>query len=129
MSTSARFTSGTGPIALGVENSDRIRDNQFTKPAYGAVIAINPTKSFTLVQPADLGGNTTINIGVGNGTGAPFVGDKINILFTSAPGATVTPGTGTLSTGALVIPATKTANLNFIFNGVSWCESGRAITA
>ena len=129
MSTSARFSSGTGPIALGVENTARILDNQFKQPAFAAILNIVPSKSSTLIQPGDLTGATTINIGVGSATSAPFVGDKIRLLFTSAPGATVTLGTGILAqAGTLVIPATKTANISFMFNGASWIEEGRIIT-
>lgn len=129
MSILARFTSATGPIAQGVENTDIIRDNQFLKPVYAATLNLAPTKSFTLVQPADLTGAMTVNIGVGTATGAPFVGDKLTALFTSAAGATVTFATGTLNGGPVVIPSTKTANISFLFNGAAWCESGRSITA
>ena len=129
MSILARFTSATGPIAQGVENTDIIRDNQFLKPAFAATLNLVPTKSLTIVQPADLTGAVTINMAVGSAATAPFVADRLIAMFTSAPGAVITFGTGTLSAGTLIIPATKTANVTFVFYGAAWCESSRTITA
>ncbi|HXR84335.1 MAG TPA: hypothetical protein VN722_08505 [Hanamia sp.] len=129
MSTSARFTSGTGPIAQGTDNTSRIKNNQYLNPAYAAIINVNPYASETLVNVAALTGALTINTGVGSASTAPYVGDKITFLFTSAGIQVVTFGTGMLSTGTLSTAAGKTANITFIFNGASWCESHRTITA
>lgn len=130
MSTKARFSNdNTTPIGLGIENTDRILTNSFQTPAYAASININTTASKTLVLVGALTGALSLTAGVGDGTNAPFVGDKMTFLFTSASIEVVTFGTGLLSTGTLSTAAGKTANITFIFNGASWCESHRAITA
>lgn len=130
MSTNARFSSGSGPIAQGTDNTDRVRDNAYVAPAYAAVLALSPAKSYTIFAPADLSGALTVNVGVGSATTAPYVGDAIQMLFKSTPGATVTVGTGALPVSAtIIIPAGKTANVAFIFNGAAWVETGRAVTA
>ena len=114
----------------GTNNTDEIRNNQFLTPAYAAAITVNPYTSFTLVQPGLLTGALTVNLGVGSASTAPYVGDVVECLFISdATGRTVTLGTGILATAAtIVIPASKTANVSFMFNGASWCEQSRAIT-
>ena len=130
MSTNARFSSGSGPIAQGVDNTDRVRDNAYAAPAYAAVLALNPAKSYTLFAPADLSGACTVNVGVGSASTAPYVGDAIQMVFKSTPGATVTIGSGVLPvSSSVIIPAGKTANIALIFNGAAWVETGRAVTA
>ncbi len=130
MSILARFTSATGPIAQGTDNTDRVRDNAYSTPAYATPLQLNPSKSYTIFAPADLTGALTVNVGVGSASTAPYVGDAIQMIFKSTPGSTVTLGTGLLPvSGTIIIPATKTANIAFIFNGASWVETGRAITA
>jgi len=130
MATFARFSSGSGPIAQGTDNTDRVRDNAYVAPVYAAVLALIPSKSFTLFAPADLSGALTVNVGVGSANTAPYVGDAIQMIFKSTPGATVTVGTGALPVSAtIIIPAGKTANIALIFNGAAWVETGRAVTA
>jgi len=128
MSTSSRFASGTDPISLGRDNTDRILNNQFIQPAFASTIAINPSNANTLVQLA-LTGACTISVGVGSASTAPYVGDKITFLFTAASTEIVTFGTGTLPTATLSVTGTKTASISFIFNGASWCETARSVTA
>lgn len=123
MSTIARFSS-----APGSDNTARILNHEYLTPAYAAAITINPTKSKTLVNVAALTGAITINAGVGSASSAPYVGDELVLLFTSAAIQVITFGTGFLSTGTLSTAAGKTANARFIFNGASWCEAGRTIT-
>ena len=124
MSTNARFSS-----AAGSDNTDRVRDNQYLTPAYAASLALVPVKSFTLVNVAALTGAMSITAGVGAAATAPYVGDRIKLLFSAASTQVVTFSTGFLSTGTLSVTAGKTANATFIFNGASWCEEGRSVTA
>lgn len=124
MSTNARFSSWPG-----ADNTDRLRDNQYLTPVYAATLTINPVKSSTLVNVGALTGAMTINLGAGTATTAPYVGDRIKFLFTSAASQIVTFGTNCLSTGTLTVAAGKTANITMMFNGASWCEECRTITA
>lgn len=129
MSTSARFTSATGAIAQGTDNTDRILNNSFQAPVYATPLAVVTTAANTLVQVGALTGALTVTVGVGSSSTAPFVGDKMTFLFTAAADRVVTFSTGTLPTGTLTVLAGKTANISFIFNGAVWCESGRTVTA
>lgn len=127
--TSRIPVASTNPIYQGVDKTSRIFDNEYLTPAYAATLNLVPTKSCTIAQVALLTGAMTVNAGVGAAATAPYVGDRLKLLFTSTAGATVTFGTGFLVTATtLVIPATKTANATFIFNGANWCEKSRAIT-
>lgn len=129
MATLARISALKTAIGQGTDNSSRIFDNEYQIPAYAATLTIIPTKSSTVVNVGLLTGAMTVNVGVGSATTSPYVGDKMKFLFTSTAGATVTLGTGLLVTAAtVVIPALKTANLTFIFNGAAWVEEARAIT-
>jgi len=124
MSTNARFSS-----AAGSDNTDRVRDNQYLTPAYAASLALLPVKSFTLVNVAPLTGAMSVTAGVGSASTPPYVGDRIKLLFSAAATQVVTFSTGFLSAGTLSVAAGKTANATFIFNGASWCEESRTITA
>ena len=130
MATIARIPVTTKtPLDQGVDRTSRIFDNDYLAPVYAATININPLKSSTVVQVGLLTGALTLNVGVGSASSAPYVGDKLKFLFTSTAGATVTFGTGSLVTAAtLIIPALKTANATFIFNGAAWVEECRSIT-
>lgn len=124
MGTANRFTSGANQ-----DNTLRTVTQDFQNPAYAATISSVFTAQQNTFMPGDLTGALTWNVGVGTATTAPFPGDRITAHFTSTPGATVTFGTGLKVTAAtLVLPATKTGSIEFIFNGTSWCESNRAIT-
>ncbi len=124
MSTVSRFQN-----IPSADNTARMRNNEYLTPAYAATIALNPNKSSTLVNVGALTGALTITLGVGTSSTAPFVGDKIQFLFTAAASQIVTFGAGTLPTATLTVLAGKTANVSFIFNGAAWCEQGRAVTA
>ena len=129
MSTSARFPSGNSPFQQGQDNTSRIKTNQYFAPVYATPLTFAATKANTVIFPSDLTGALTINLGVGTALTAPFVGDEVRYLFTSVSGATVTLGSGILGASAsIIIPATKTANINFMFNGTSWVEIGRVVT-
>jgi len=124
MSTISRF-----PNTPSADNTDRIRTNEYLTPAYAATIALNPSKSKTLVNFAALTGALTVTIGVGTSSTAPFVGDVVIMMFTAAADRIVTFTTGVLSTGTLTVLAGKTANMQFMFNGAAWCETDRTVTA
>lgn len=131
MSTSARYTNNTGVINAGTDNTDRIRNNQaLIGIASTSPIAIVPYASNTLVQPVALTGATTITIGVGTSTTAPYVGDVVDFLLVSdGTTRTVTFSTGTLPNGTLAVTTAKTASISFMFNGTAWQETRRTVTA
>lgn len=130
MATTARFTNNTGAINSGTDNTDRIRNNQFLEPAYAATIALAPYAAYTLVKPATLTGALTLTAGVGAAGVAPFVGDKLEFLFTpDGTSRVVTFGTGFLPNGTLSVTTAKTANASFMFNGTAWVETSRTVTA
>lgn len=130
MSTAARYTNGIGPINEGTDNTDRIRNNQFLQPVFAASIALSVFAAFTLIQPAVLTGVVTFTVNVGDANNGPYVGDRIQFLLTP-DGTTrvVTFGTGFLPTATLSVTTAKYATISFVFNGTSWIEEGRAVTA
>lgn len=125
MSTSARFSS-----AVNADNTDRIRTNEYLAPAYATPLAVTPTKSYTLVKPGALTGALTITAGVGSSTTPPYVGDRLEFLF-SASGADriVTFSTGFSTAGTLTVVSAKKGSASFVFDGATWVEVGRALTA
>jgi hypothetical protein len=132
MSTNSRFPVSPAtptPISQGVDNTSRFLNNDYQAPAYAATIALKIFASNTIVQVGLLTGALALSVNVGSASTPPYVGDRLKVLFTSTAGATVTLGAGFLFTAAtIVIPATKTANATFVFNGASWVEEARAIT-
>jgi hypothetical protein len=132
MSTLSRFPASPlvpTPFSQGVDNTSRTLKNDYQAPAFSSTIALVLFASFTIVKVGDLTGALALSAGVGSANSAPYVGDSLLVLFTSASGATVTLGAGMLVTATtIVIPATKTANISFVFNGASWVEEARAIT-
>lgn len=128
MATTSRIPAQGSP---NQDNTSRVFTNAFQTPTFAATLSLVFNAFFTLVQLA-VTGTVTINMGVGSATLPPFVGDEVTYLFSNGTGGslTVTIGTGALVTVAtVVIPAGKTANITFMFNGVSWVEQARAITA
>lgn len=124
MSTSARFTVGAGE-----DKTFRVNTQDYKTPAYAATLNIVPSEHITYVKPGALTGALTINVGVGTATTAPYLFDKMVLMF-EASGAerTVTLGTGIAKTAATVVIAdTKKAIVELIFDGTEWVESSRAI--
>ena len=130
MSLFSRFTSGVGVFSAGVDNTDRVRDNKFLQPVYAALLAFSPSASNTLIQPANLTGNTTITLAVGTTTTPPYIGDRVMVLVSSTVGSTITLGTGILASGSAtwIIPATKSGSIGFMFNGTVWLETNRVLS-
>lgn len=94
-------------------------DNQ--SPSYGATITCTINNDKTIITPATLTGNVTINLSINSEIGA---GAEI-ILISTADGMqrTITLGTGfNTSTPNLVIPATTTMTANYIYSGTEFVE-------
>ena len=124
MATTNRFTAGAGQ-----DNTFRTVTQDYQAPAYAATIAVTTAAERTKVIPGDLTGALALSAGVGTATTAPYVGDKLDFVFSSAPGETITFGAGLAVTAAtLIIPATKYATITFMFNGIKWVERSRSIT-
>ena len=132
MSTNSRFPASPAvptPISQGIDNTSRTLNNDYQAPAYASVISLKLFASNTVVKVADLSGAVTVNASVGSASTAPYVGDRLKVMFTSTAGATVTIGTGALVTATtIIIPATKAASISFAFNGAAWVEEARSIT-
>lgn len=94
--------------------------------AYAATIAIVPKESENLYRVAQLTGAATINATVSG----MYIGDKVRVLLSSdATARVVTFGTNFLSAGTISVTGTKTAFVDFIFNGTNLQEMGRTVTA
>jgi hypothetical protein len=130
MATTARYNNNTGVINQGRDNTDRIRNNDFQEPAFAATIAIKAFASYTLIKPATLTGVVTFSANVGDASNGPFVGDRMEFLFTpDGTSRVVTFGTGFLPTATLSVTTAKQAYIGFVFNGTGWIETGRAVNA
>ncbi len=97
------------------------------EPVYAATIALaSPTATETYVKPATLTGALTVTID----TTTAYLGDKINFLFTAdGSGRVVTFGAGFKPSATLSISASKFGSAQFMFDGINFIETGRAITA
>lgn len=125
MATTFRFAQGANN-----DNTFRTKIQDAFIKAYASTIALVLNADLTQVLVAQLTGAVTITASVGSATQAPFVGDKLELIF-SADGTNrvVTFGTGFASTGTLTVAASKKATAVFIFDGAAWVEVSRAITA
>ena len=96
-----------------------IADSQ--TPAYAATIAVSIANDKTIITPATLTGNATVNLTIDSEVAA---GAEIIVIGT-ADGSqrTITLGTGfNASTPNLVIPATTTMTANYIYSGTEFVE-------
>jgi hypothetical protein len=125
MATTSRFSG-----LAGDDNTSRVLTNAYLTPIYAASIAIVPTQAHTVVKPGALTGALSLTIGVGTSSTNPYVGDTIRFLF-AASGADriVTFSTGFKSAGTLTVVSAKWGSASFMFDGVNWVETGRALTA
>jgi Ca2+-binding RTX toxin-like protein len=123
----ARFTG-----AANKNNVDTQAFNDYLSPVYAASIAlvVKPHANNTLVTLA-LTGALTLTVNVGSATAPPMIGDTLQILATSdGTTRTITFSTGfnpTLATFA--VTTAKFGNIAFVFNGTTWVETGRTISA
>jgi hypothetical protein len=134
MSTLSRIPTSTGAAPRQKrDNTLRVLSADVQTPAYAATIPIVINSNQTLVQPAALSGACTFTVNVGTGLAddnLPFLGDTLTFLLKSVTATqTVTFGTGFASTGTLAVTLAKFAQIIFIFNGTTWVESSRAVTA
>ncbi len=134
MSTNSRFPLSTGANAyFKRDNTFRVLTGDYQTPAFASTIALVVNAAKTIVQPATLTGAVTFTVNVGTGTAdstAPFVGDRIEFLFTpDGTSRVVTFGTGFLPTGTLSVTTAKTATAQFVFDGTVWRQEGSAVTA
>lgn len=116
-----RFTPGANQ-----DNTLRTATQDYLNPAYAASIALKPSQGYTLVNVQQLTGALTVTAAVV----APFIGDELELLFAAdGTNRVVTFGTGFASAGTLTVVATKFGTAKFVFNGTSWIERSRALTA
>ncbi len=124
---SARFNG-----AVNTESTLRAAGKGYQNPVYAATlnVAAKVNDAITLVNVQQLTGALTVNAGVGDATTPPMIGDELHFYFaTDGTQRIVTFGTGIVSAGTVTIPASKTAQVRFMFNGAAWAEYARAITA
>ncbi len=113
-------------IGENQDNTGRVITYDYKEPAYAATISVTPTKSITYVNVAQLTGALTLNTVV-----TSCVAGCTLVLLFKADGTnrTVTLGTGLTSSAAtIVVTASKNASVSYVFNGVAFVETGRAIT-
>ena len=124
-------TSPRNPVGVNQDITGRVDTNDYKTPAYAATINITTRQKRTLVQPGQLTGALTVNVGVGSASSAPFVGDELKFMFAGdASARTVTFGTGlTVASATLALSAGKKGYIEFIFDGAAWIEVSRVIHA
>ncbi|HBL73830.1 MAG: hypothetical protein A2W90_14635 [Bacteroidetes bacterium GWF2_42_66] len=96
-----------------------LEGSEVLSPAYGATLAVTIEKKETFLQPAELTGNATINLTIGE---AVPVGAKLHLkLDADATDRTVTLGTGfDAGLASIVVAATKVAFVTFTYNGTAF---------
>lgn len=121
MPNSLRFLRGAGQ-----DNTLRTVTQDAQQVAYAATIAIVPTEGINLVQVAQLTGALTMTATVTK----LYIGDIVRVMLSAdATNRIVTFSTGFASAGTITVTASKFAFVDFIFNGTSLQEMGRAVTA
>jgi hypothetical protein len=121
MPNSLRFTRGAGQ-----DNTFRTVTQDAQTITYGATLALIPTEQVNLFQIGQLTGALTLTSSNTN----LYVGDIVRILFSAdASNRIVTFSTGFAVSGTLTVTASKFGFVDFIYNGVSLQEMGRAVTA
>lgn len=121
MPNESKFSGGAN-----TDKTSRILTNDYQAPAYASSIAITAAADNTVVKVGQLTGALTLTIG----TTAPFIGAKVTFLFSvDATNRTVTFGTGFQPSATLALTASKYGSATFMFNGSTWIETGRAVTA
>lgn len=112
------------------DNTGRAVTYDYQAPAYASSIALAVNAYETTVQVGQLTGALTMTVGVGSSTTAPYVGDKLRIMFSNdANTRVVTFSTGFTPNGTLSNTASKLSTIDFVFDGTTWRETGRTTTA
>jgi hypothetical protein len=121
MPNSLNFTRGAGQ-----DKTFRTVTQDAQQVAYAASIAVVPVENYNLYQVAQLTGALTLTATVTN----LYIGDIVRVMFSAdATNRVVTFSTGFVSAGTLTVTASKFAFAEFVFNGTSLQEMGRAVTA
>jgi len=108
------------------DNTGRVITYSYYNPAYAATLLVAPNASCTSYVVQQLTGAATINSSTGNAM--PL--DKITFLFNAdSSNRVVTFGTGFSTSGTLTVTASKKASASFMYDGTSFVEVSRAITA
>jgi hypothetical protein len=118
--------------AVNQEQTGSNRSYDYLNPAWAATLTIvtKSQKAVTLLQ-VTLGGNLTINVGVGSATTDPQIGDELIMIFKSdASIRTITWGTGLLpSATTIATVASKSVTATFMFDGAGWLQRSQSIQA
>jgi hypothetical protein len=108
------------------DNTGRVATFHQDSVAYGSTIALKPTDYSTLAKVAQLTGAATVTAA----TTQSNIGDELKLLLSSdGTNRVVTFGTGFSSSGTLTVTASKKATATFIFDGSTWVEVSRIVTA
>ncbi len=122
MPNSSRFT---GAVTSNDKTGASMRIDSQSK-TYAASIAVTTKADITTVVVGQLTGALTLTIG----TTYPYIGDTVHYLFSvDGTNRTVTFGTGHQPSATLALTASKYGSATFMFNGTTWIEVGRAVTA
>lgn len=118
-----RFIAGAGQDKTG-----RIATFSQSSVAYATPIAVVPTEMYNLVKVAQLTGALTMTANVS--LASTCIGDTVDFIF-SADGTNrvVTFSTGFSTSGTLTVTASKKATASFTFDGATWVETNRTVTA
>ncbi|MDE3250791.1 MAG: hypothetical protein KGO82_19165 [Bacteroidota bacterium] len=113
-------------IAKNDDATGRNTTMGWSNPAYAATLNLKPNAYDTNVVVAQLTGACTVNLD----TSRAFAGDEISLLFSAdASIRVVTLGTGTSNAGTISVAASKKASVRLKFDGVTWVEQCRTVTA
>lgn len=125
MSTTLRYVPIVGNP--NQDNTARNVTNDYQAPAYAATLNLKLQAARSFIQVAQLTGAMTVNAE----TTRPQIGDEMTLIFAADGTArTVTLGTGFAGSATTVVVAiSKKATATFVFDGVAWIETGRAIGA
>ena len=116
MANTPRVVTGTYEDTTG-----RLITQDYQAKDYAASIALVPTSQFTCINVAELTGALTLTCGVGTSGTAPYIGDKMDIIFVAdATGRTVTFSTGFGGITTLAVGSSAKAIASFVFNGSAW---------
>jgi len=108
------------------DNTGRVITYSYYNPAYASTIAVAPNASSTSYIVQQLTGALTLTAS----TGAALPLDKITFVFSSdSTNRVVTFGTGFSSSGTLTVTASKKATASFVYDGTSFVELSRTVTA
>lgn len=112
------------------DNSGRGYTYDYQAPVYAATLSLVTTEAETIVQIA-LTGALALNVGVGSATTAPYIGDKLRLLFTNDTNTrVVTWGTGLTPTATTLSNTSgKSSTADFVFNGTTWVGFTPSTTA